>query len=282
MSIAKSLSFSSYDLELGNNGIGILRSRGLATKITSKALTLSKGIEDSLLDADGMLSKTHVSQHHDGAEKERGGVRLVLAGNIGSGAVDGLEDGDLVTHVTRGGEAETADEAGAHVGENVTVEVRHDENLVVVGDGVGGHAEAGVVEELGVELDVGVLLGDLLGGGEEETVAELHDGGLVYYADLLAADLLGVLEGEAEDALGSIAGDELDGLDDAVNDLVLDARVLALGVLSDEHGVDVVVGGLVAGDRSAGSEVGEEVEGSSEGQVKRDVALANGGLWRRK
>lgn len=115
---------SSYNLELGNNGIGVLRSRGLAAEVTRKALTLSKGIEDGLLDADGVVSETHVSQHHDGAEEQRRGVRLVLAGNIGGGAVDGLEDGDLVTHVTRGGEAETADETGAHVGEDVAVQLR--------------------------------------------------------------------------------------------------------------------------------------------------------------
>jgi hypothetical protein len=97
-------------------------------------------------------------------------------------------------------------------------------------------------------------------------------------ADLLAADGLGVLEGEAQDALAGLAGDELDALNDAIDDDVLDARVFALGVLADQDGVDVVVGGLVAGDGAAGSQVGEEVERSSQGQVEGDVALANGGL----
>ena len=48
---------------------------------------------------------------------------------------------------------------------------------------------------------VGELLGDLAGGGEEETVRHLHDGGLVDGANLVAADVLGVLEGIADDAL---------------------------------------------------------------------------------
>jgi hypothetical protein len=99
-------------------------------------------------------------------------------------------------------------------------------------------------------------------------------------ADLVLADLLGVLEGVAQDALGSLAGDELDGLDDAVDNDVLDARVFSLGVLTDENGVDTVVGGLVALDGLARTDVGEEVEGTTESQVERDVALADGGLER--
>jgi hypothetical protein len=99
-------------------------------------------------------------------------------------------------------------------------------------------------------------------------------------ADLLAANRLGVLEGVAQDTLAGLAGDELDALDDAVNDNVLNARVLALGVLADQDRVDVVVGGLVAGNRAAGTQVGEEVEGAAEGEVEGDVALANGGSKR--
>lgn len=267
-------------LQLRDDGVGVLVRRRLAAEVARERLALRQRRERRLLDGDGLLRQAHVPKHHDGAEQQGGRVRLLLARDVGGGAVDGLEDGDLVAHVARGGEAEAADEAGAHVGEDVAVEVGHDEDLVVVGDGVRGHAEARVVEELGVELDVGVLLRDLTGRVEEEAVGELHDGGLVDDADLVAADLLGVLEGEAEDALRGGARDELDGLHYAVDDLVLDARVLALGVLADEHRLDVVVGRLVAGDGEAGAEVGEEVEGAAEGEVEGDVALADGGLPR--
>lgn len=219
-----------------------------------------------------------MAQHHDGAEEEGSGVGETLAGDVRGGTVDSLEDGALVTDVAGGGQTETADKTGAHVGEDVTVEVGHDKDLVVVGVGVGDHLEAGVVEKLGVELDIGEVLGDLATDVEEETVGHLHDGGLVDDADLGAADGLGLLEGEAEDALRGLAGDELDALDDAIDDDVLDAGVFTLGVLTDEDGVDTVVGGLEAGDGAAGTEVGEEVEGTAESKVQGDVALANGGL----
>lgn len=225
-----------------------------------------------------MVVETHVLQHHDGAQKQSSGVGKGLAGNIGSGTVDSLEDRALVTNVTGGSETETTDQTSAHVGKNVTVQVGHDKDLVVVGGRVGDDLEARVVQQLSVELDVGELLGDLAGGVQEETVGHLHDGGLVDNADLLLVDGLRVLEGETEDTLGSLLGNELDALDDAVNDDVLNAGIFTLGVLTDENGVDVVVGGLVASNGLAGTQVGEKVESTTESQVQGNVTLANRGL----
>lgn len=100
-------------------------------------------------------------------------------------------------------------------------------------------------------------------------------------ADLLLVDGLSVLEGETEDTLGSFAGDELDALHDTVDDNVLNTGVFTLGVLTDENSVDVVVGGLVAGNGAARTQVGEQVESTAESQVQGDVTLANGGLEKR-
>lgn len=97
-------------------------------------------------------------------------------------------------------------------------------------------------------------------------------------ADLLATDLGGVLEGESQNTLASLTGDELDALDNTVNHDVLDSRVFTLGVLTNENSVDTVVGGLVAGNRPARSQVGEEVECSSQGEVEGNVALADRSL----
>ncbi len=55
-----------YHLQAGDDGSSILVGLGLSTKITSQGLAISKGVEDSFLDADSVLLKTHVSQHHDG------------------------------------------------------------------------------------------------------------------------------------------------------------------------------------------------------------------------
>lgn len=265
-------------LQPGDDGGSVLVGLGLSAEIASKGLALGEGIKDSLLNTGSVVGETHVSQHHDGAEEEGSGVGKVLASDIRGGTVDGLEDRALVTNVSGGGETKTTDQTGAHIGENVTVEVGHDKDLVVVRSRVSDHLEAAVVEELGVELDAGEVLGDILSDLEEKTVGELHDGGLVDDANLLAANGLSVLEGESEDTLGSLTGDELDALDNTINNNVLNARVFTLGVLSDEDSIDVVVGSLVASDRAAGAQVSEEVECSAEGKVKRDVALANRSL----
>ncbi len=241
-------------------------------------LALGECVEDRLLDANSVLSETHVPQHHDRAEKQSSGVGKALASNVGGGTVDSLEDRALVTNVTGGGQTETTDQTGAQVGKNVTVQVGHDEDLVVVRSRVGRDPQARVVQQLSIEFDVGEVLGDFTGSVQEKTVGHLHNGSLVHDTDLLLVDRTSVLEGEAQDALRSLPGDELDALHDTIDNNVLNTRVFTLGVLTDQHGIDVVVGGLVASDRTAGTQVGEKVEGAAKGKVQGDVALSNGGL----
>jgi hypothetical protein len=98
--------------------------------------------------------------------------------------------------------------------------------------------------------------------------------------DFWFSDILGILEGVTEDSLAGISCDELDALDDAFNDYVLDTGVFALGIFSNEDCVDVIVGGFVTGDRAARTDVCEEVECSAEGKIEGDMAFADGGLRR--
>ena len=250
---------------------------GLTTKVTSEVLALGQGVKGSLLDGSSVFVETHVLQHHDTAQQQGGRVGETLALDVGGGTVDGLEDGALVTNVTGGGETKTTDQTGAHVGQNVTVQVGHDKDLVVVGGGVGDDLQARVVQQLSVELDIGEVLGDVAGGVQEQTVGHLHDGGLVHHADLLLVDGLRVLEGEAQHTLGSLLGDELDALHHTVDNNVLNAGVFTLGVLTDQDGVDTIVGGLVASNGAARTDVGEQVEGPAQSQVQGDVTLTDGG-----
>ena len=56
---------------------------------------------------------------------------------------------------------------------------------------------------------------------------------------------------------------------------MLNTGVLALRVLPNENSVDVLVRGLEALDRSARTNVGEEVESPPERQVQRNMTLAD-------
>lgn len=87
-----------------------------------------------------------------------------------------------------------------------------------------------------------------------------------------------MLERKSENPFAGVLGDQLDALYDTFDDDVLDAGILSLGVLTDQDGVDVVISSLVTGNGAAGTNVGEEVEGTAESEVKGDVTLTDGGL----
>ena len=104
-----------------------------------------------------------------------------------------------------------------------------------------------------------------------------HDVGLVDGSNALTAVRLGIVERVSRNAFGGIPSDELNGLDDTVNNLVLDTGVLSLSVLTYENGVNVVVGSLEALDGDTWPDIGEEVESPTECQVEGDMALADCG-----
>lgn len=187
--------------------------------------------------------------------------------------MDGFENGTFVTNIAGRSQTQTADETSAHVGENVAVEVWHDKNLVVVGNRIRDHLQASVVEELGVEFDIRIVLAYFSCGAEEKTVGHLHDGSLMHSADLLPPDFLSMLECKSQHSLRCFSSDELYALDNAIHNHVLDPGVFTLGILANENGVDVGVWSVVSGNGLAGSDVGEQVEGTAEGQVQRDMAF---------
>lgn len=114
--------------------------------------------------------------------------------------------------------------------------------------------------------------------------------------DLVSAVFRSVVEGVSGDSFGSVVSDQLDRLDDTVNDLkkksielelskfrrpttstylVFDTTVFTLGVFSDQNGVDVVIGSLVTLDGNTRSNVGEQGECPSQGQVEGNVTLSD-------
>lgn len=239
-------------------------------------LPLGNNAVDSLGDAVGVVVKAKVSQKHAATENHGSGVSLVLALDIETDVTAaGLEDGNLTTHVAAGDDTRATDQGGANVGQDATVQVGHDHDVKLLGAGDGLHG--GVVDNHVVDLEGGVLLGGLVEGAAEQTVGQLHDVGLVDAGDLLAAVGEGKGEGELGDALRLGAGDDLEGLDDAGDALVLEARVLALGVLTDDAQVDVLVAGLVAGDVLDQGDAGVDIQLLAHGHVEALVAGAADG-----
>ena len=174
-----------------------------------------------------------------------------------------------------GATPEAADEAGAQVAHDVAVQVGQDHDVVQLR--LLDELHAHVVDDPVLELDPArVVGGDRPAALEEQAVGQLHDVGLVDRRDLAAAVGDGVLEGEARDPLGGGAGDDLDALGGVLADHVLDAGVEVLGVLADDHEVDVVVARLEALDGAGGPEVGVQAEDLAQGHVDAAEAGADG------
>ena len=210
-------------------------------------LPLGNHVVDGLGDAVGVVIEAKVAEEHRSGKNESSGVGLVLALDVETDVTaTRLEDGNVTAHVATRHDTGATDERSANVGKNTTVQVRHDHDIELLGLGNGLHG--GIVDNHVVDLEGRVVLSGLVEGGAEETVGKLHDVGLVNASDLLAVVGKGEAERELGDALGLGLGDDLEGFDNAVDGLVLEARVFSLGVLTDQAEVDAVLAGLIAGN----------------------------------
>jgi hypothetical protein len=85
--------------------------------------------------------------------------------------------------------------------------------------GIHAHPQAYSVQKVLVVNNVGVVLSNVPACLQEHSIGHLHDGSLVYGGNLVPAVLRGVVESVTSDTLGSLVGDQLDGLDNTGNQL---------------------------------------------------------------
>jgi hypothetical protein len=263
-------------LELVEDGTGELVGGGLAAHIGSANLALGDNGVGGLGDAVSMLIETKMSQQHATGQKHSSRVGLVLALDVKTDVTaTRLENSDLTTHVATRNNTGTTNESGTNVGQNTTVKVRHDHNVKLLRTRDSLHG--GVVDNHVVGLESGVVLGDLVEGAAEKTIGKLHDVGLVDASNLGSTVGESEREGELGDTLRLGAGDDLEGLDDTGDALVLETRVLTLSVLTDDAQIDILVAGLVAGDVLDEGDGGVDVELLTHGDIEALVAGAADG-----
>ena len=167
------------------------------------------------------------------------GFARCLPGDVGRAAVDGLEHRDLGPEVRRADDAEPADQAGAEIRHDVAVQVRQHQHveLLRVASRAACTRRRRSARRTGCR---GTRARHVADAVEEQPVAELHDVRLVDRRHLLAAVPPRVLEGELRDARRRALGDDLQALDDAGHDFVLEPGVEILGVLADDDEVDAL------------------------------------------
>lgn len=265
-------------LHLVEDGLGELVSGRDTAHVAGADLALGNDGVDGLGDAVGVVIETKVAEEHAAGQDHGSRVGLVLALDIETDVTAaGLEDGNIAAHVAAGNDTGTTDESSTNVGEDTTVEVGHDHDVKLLGARDSLHG--GVVDNHVVDLEGRELLGNLVESAAEETIGKLHDVGLVDAGNLGAVVGESKVEGKLGNALRLGAGDDLEGLNDAVDTLVLETRVLTLGVLTDDAQVNVLVAGLVARDVLDQGDGGVDVELLTHGDVERLVArAADGGV----
>lgn len=208
-----------------------------------------------------------MSQHHGGGEEDGSWVGLVLSLDIKTDVTASwLENGVLTAHVATWDETWPTNESGSNVGKDGSVQVGHHKDIELLW--LANSLHGGVVDNEIVDLEGWVVLGDLVEGLTEKTISQLHDVGLVDAGNLLA--VVGLCESESKlgDSLGLHLGDNLEGLDDTWNRLVLQARVFTLSVLTDEAEIDTGMSGGVAWDVLDENDGGVNVQLLTEGDVE--------------
>ena len=147
-------------------------------------------------------------EHHRSRENLGRGVGDILASDIGRGAVRSLKDCAVGTDVGAGCHAQTTHQAGAQVAHDVAVQVGQHQDIEVIG--VLDQAHAGGVDDLVVELDIGIAGGHLARHAQEQAVGRLHECWPCARPSPFAAAAAGVLKGILHNATALGDGDRLD------------------------------------------------------------------------
>ncbi len=181
----------------------------------------------------------------------------------------------LLADVGAGHDPQPAYQSRNQVRNDVPVKVRHQE--AVEGLRANHKLHGGVIHDQLPVLDVGIFLGHLPGAAQEQAVPELHNIGLMHGGHPFPAQAARVVERVAGDSFGGPAGDDLQAGYHVLDHLVLQAGVKVLGVLPEDHQVDmgVAVARLEPGQHSHGADVGIQVEPLAQRDVDAQEAAGH-------
>ena len=206
-----------------------------------------------------------------------------------------LEDSVFLTNVRARGDTQTANKACRQITCNITIQVREDDNIELRGISYHVHAEG--IDNAVVEVDATLIfLGKLARNAKEQTIGVLHDVCFVSSGNLLATVLQRILEGISNNILRGSNRNRLDG-DTGIRTngaralflakvdqlpsafgafLELDASIQILGVLANNHEVNVVVTTASTGKRNNRAQANIEPERLAKRDVHAAKAGANG------
>jgi len=171
----------------------------LAAEVAGPGIRVRKHRIDGGADGLRMVWTAHIIQHHAGGEQQGGRIGNAFAGNVRSGTVNGFKYSILAADLRTRHDAEAADQAADQITQNIPVEIRHDQHIVVfrIDDKLHAH----VVNDAAVRSQVRILRCDFLEDVQEKAVRQLQNVRLVHAGDALAGMRPCVFEGGPDDAL---------------------------------------------------------------------------------
>ena len=193
---------------------------------------------DCVFDLLGTCLRIQVIEHHARGPKQSGRIGDVPACDIRRAAVYGFKHGIFAAQVGAGHQSQPADQPAGQIGEDVAVQVRHDQHVILLGMLHQLHAH--VVHDPVVCRDIGIFGSDLLEDGEKQPVAHLQDVGLMHTGHASAVIGPRIGKGVADDALAGAARDDLRRMHGVFIDLFFYADIEIFGVLAEGDDVDIL------------------------------------------
>src|SRR6185295_19031886 len=97
--------------------------------VAGSDLAFGEDRADCVLDAIGRCLFSEIAQHQYSTENYGGGISDSFTGDVGGGAVHGLENGNAIPDVRAWRETETTDETGGQIRHNVAKQVLHNHDV---------------------------------------------------------------------------------------------------------------------------------------------------------
>src|SRR5258706_13313528 len=260
-------------LDLFDDRVGKLCRGRFAAKIRGPTLAFEQDRFDGVGNALRGLGLRDMPQQHGRREQHRRRIGDVTPLNIRRAAVDGFEQRVVVAEVGAGHNAEAANQTYRQIRDDITVQIFQQQD--VEPRRVEHQLQTSVVDDQIAETDLLVLLRDVPGALEEQTVGQLHDVRLMNRHDFFPAVGARVVERELCDAGRRFLRDYFQAFHDPWHNFMLDAGIQTFGILAHDDQIDVLIARLDSWQIFDRPQIGVKIETLAQLHVDAGKTLAH-------
>ena len=177
------------------------------------------------------------------------------------------------TNICTGCQTQTANQTGAQVRNNITVQVRANQYIVIFGMHHQSHAHR--IHNTVIEFDLRVFLRDFLCNTQEQTVCAFHDVCLMYSRYFFSAFSDSIVKSITTDAFTAFSGNQLDAFCSIFAYHMFNACIQVFCIFTNDHQINVFEACDNAGICFSGANVCVKIECFTQGSVYAAEACAN-------